>query len=79
MKKLLFCFVQNFTTFEEIVKHQYGGNILSSQIISILYIAYQKYSDEVLVPDNNYCQLLPGTDHEDMYDLEFAELYDLKY
>lgn len=57
-EKILFYFVQNFPTFEEIVKRQYSGGILATQMISILYRAYQKYSDEILIPDSNDYQLV---------------------
>jgi hypothetical protein len=57
-EKILFYFVQNFPTFEEIAKRQYSGGVLASQMISILYRAYQKYSDEILIPDSDDYQLV---------------------
>jgi len=50
--KILFFFIQNFPALEEVVKRQFSGGILASQMISLIYKAYLKYTDEVLIPDS---------------------------
>ena len=49
---ILFFFIQNFPALEEVVKRQFSGGILASQMISLIYKAYLKYTDEVLIPDS---------------------------
>ena len=49
---ILFFFIQNFPALEEIVKRQFSGGILASQMISLIYKSYLKYTDEALIPDS---------------------------
>ena len=55
---ILFFFIQNFPALEEVVKRQFSGGILASQMISLIYKAYLKYTDEALIPDSDDYQLV---------------------
>lgn len=50
--KIMFYFIQNFTSIEEIVKRQFSMGILAPQMISLLYKKYIQYNNEVLIPDS---------------------------
>jgi hypothetical protein len=50
--KILFYFIQNFISIEEIVKRQFSMGILAPQMISLLYKKYIQYNNEVLIPDS---------------------------
>jgi hypothetical protein len=49
---IMFYFIQNFPIIQEIVKRQYSGGALSSQLISLIYKRYLQYNEEVLIPDS---------------------------
>ena len=51
--KIMFYFIQNFTSIEDITKKQYSMGILAPQMISLIYSKYLKYNEEVLIPDSN--------------------------
>lgn len=68
--KILFFFIQNFPALEEVVKRQFSGGILASQMISLIYRSYLKYTDEVLIPDSNDYQLVSSlVTQEDIVEL----------
>ena len=50
--KIMFYFIQNFPTIQEIVKRQYSGGALGSQLISLIYKKYLQYAEETLIPDS---------------------------
>ena len=51
-QQIMFYFIQNFPTIQEIVKRQYSGGAFASQLISLIYKKYIQYSEEVLIPDS---------------------------
>lgn len=55
---ILFFFIQNFPSLEAIVKQQFSGGILASQMISLIYKSYLKYTDEALIPNSEDYQLV---------------------
>tara|TARA_R110002126_G_scaffold74427_1_gene185641 strand:- start:498 stop:1715 length:1218 start_codon:yes stop_codon:yes gene_type:complete len=48
----MFYFIQNFPTIQELVKRQYSGGALGSQLISLIYKKYLQYAEETLIPDS---------------------------
>jgi len=56
--EMLFYFIQNFPTIEEIVKRNFSGGILASQMIQIIYKSFIKYKNELLVPESDNYNLL---------------------